>query len=554
MRFKRFAEAAETIEEKSGNAMTTEVADLFLFTEDDAIEIVPRFVQGRIFPAHDSRKLNVGASLMRSAVSEATGVDEDDIKDDLVGVSDMGVLFDSYNIKDSSGQQRLGGNQLSVSEVYDMMTTVASTSGAGSQQEKIDHIVSVLSQCTPVEAKYITRLVLEEMRIGVGEGTVRKAISQAYGVEEDVVERAIMLTNDTGSVNRVAREGGAQDLRTIDLNVGEVPLKPMLAKSGELSAVFDEIGADELFCDYKYDGFRIQAHKCGDDVTVFTRRLEDVTDSLPDVVEEIRDSVEAEVAIIDGEAVGYESAAFENPRTYQETQKRIRRKYDIDEMVEEIPLRTHAFDLLYTGDEGLLIDEPLSTRWEKLEQICDSDIIAEHETVEAAKEIQSMSNLAENADHEGVMVKDPSSTYQPNSRGKRWLKLKPEGETIDAVVIGGEWGEGERSDFIDTFEIAVVDESSDELVSVGNVGTGFTEAQFKRLTNLFEDYIVSQDGHELQFQPKIIFEVKFEEVQPSPEFSSGYGLRFPKYIQRRETKSVEEADTLERLEDIAEQI
>lgn len=553
MRFKDFSDKAEEVNGISSNKkIERKVADLIESCDDESIKIVPRFVQGRIFPVHRQENLNLSTSLMRTAISESTGVDEEELKSKITDVEDMGALFDEYQIESEGGQSTLTSTPIQVDEVFQTFEEIAAQSGSGSQQRKVDFTVSLISRCDPIEAKYLTRLILGDMSIGVGEGTVRKSIARAYDIDEDVVERALMITNDSGYVAKTASSEGSEGLEEMDLEVGEIPLRPMKASKGKVTEVFEDMDVDRVIGDYKYDGFRIQIHKNGDDVRLFTRRLEDVTSSLPDVVELVKNNVDAETVILDGEVVGYESKDYDEPVSYQTTQKRIRRKYDIDEMVDEIPVIPKVFDVLYYKDEGLLIDRSLDYRLDILDDACGGKIRAEQRECTSVKDLQQLMSDAERANHEGGMAKNPSSTYEPNSRGKRWIKLKPQGETIDAVVIGGEYGDGRRSEFIASFELGLWNQDTDELESIGDVGTGFTDDEFTELTEELEPQIVSRDGRDLEINPTLVFEVEFEEVQPSPEYDSGYSLRFPRFKNLRTTKSVDDADTIERLKNIAE--
>lgn len=551
MQFKKFSEVVDEINDISSNTEKEKLVAEMISSAGVDKNVVPRFVQGRIFPVHNQKNLNVSTSLMKSAISESTGVEEEEIEDRLVGIEDLGSLFEELEIENSGGQQTLGNQTLNVGEVYRKLNTIADESGAGSQQRKVDHIVSMISKCSSLEAKYLTRLILEKMSIGVGEGTVRKAIARANGLEEETVERSIMITNDTGYVAKVASDEGKSGLVNEDMKVCDVPLRPMKATKGKVTEALDDMDCDKVIGDYKYDGFRIQIHKDGDNVQLFTRRLENVTSSLPDVVEIVKDNVDAETVVLDGEIVGYESDDFENPLPYQKTQQRIRRKYDIQEMIDEIPVVPRVFDALYFGDE-VLIDKPLEDRLEKVSDVCNSSIRAEQRVCDEVEDLQDLMSDAERTGHEGGMAKNPNSTYEPNSRKKRWLKLKPEGETIDAVVIGGEYGDGRRSEFIASYELGLYNEESNQLESIGDVGTGFTDEQFKEFTSMLEDEIVSQNGQTVNINPNVVFEVEFEEVQPSPKYESGYGLRFPRFKRLRKTKSVDDADSISRLESIAE--
>lgn len=552
MRFKEFADTADEINDISGNIDSQEKVGQLIRDSGDDRTIVPRFIQGRIFPPYDNRKVSMSTSLLRTAISESTGVDESELDNKMPDVTDMGELFDVYDIDEDIGQQTLGSASLSVGDVYQTLESIAETSGSGSQQEKIDYVVSLISKSTSIEAKYLIRLILGKMSIGVGEGTVRKAISSEYNIEEDTVERAIMLATDTGRIASVAHEDGVEGLDALDISVGDVPIRPMKASKTKVKDVLEDIDEDYAYAEYKYDGFRIQAHKVGENVKLFTRRLEDVTSSLPDIVEFVKENVNAEEIILDGEVVGYESKNYETPLSYQDTQKRIRRKYGIDDMVDEIPVRPEFFDVLYNGEKGLLIDEELETRVKTLEESCTDSVLGRREKCRDVSSLQEVITQSEKDGHEGVMAKNAFSTYEPNSRGKRWLKIKPAGETVDAVVIGGEYGDGRRSDFIASYELGLWNQSEDELQSIGDVGTGFTDEQFESLTDTLEKEVTVQSGRDLEIRPVAVFEVEFEEVQPSPEYESGYGLRFPRFIRRRDTKDVDDADTIERLESIAE--
>lgn len=553
MRFQVFADKADAIESESKNTVKTNLISE-LFTEQDAnheLAISARFIQGDLFPSHSARKISYGPSLMKRAIAKSTELTVDEIEEKLPEYSDMGSIFDDYTVTNEAGQMTLQPGAISIAEVYDVMQTVSEISGSGSQQKKVDNISSLLSRGSSLENKFITRLLLSEMRIGVGSGSVRDAIAQSFAVPVDSVERAMMLTNDVGKVAVMAKEGGESELNSVDVDIGTIPIDPMLAKKGDVSEVFDEMDVDELICEYKYDGFRIQAHKNGDDVKLYTRDLEDVTESLPDIVEYVEEHIDSENVILDGEVVGYESDAFENPLTFQEIQQRLQRKYNIDEKQDEIVLKLHCFDCLYHQDT-LLLDEPLNTRWEVLDSIADTKILADHSTVTTTRDIEKILQNADNENHEGGMVKNPQSTYEPNKRGKRWMKLKPEGETVDAVIVGGSWGKGNRKGTIASYKLAIENESTGELEVIGRMGTGLTDDELDSLTDHFEDRITSTDGREVTFTPDTIVEVKFEEVQESTKYDSGFALRFPKYIRKRQTKDT--PDTVDRLEEIADEL
>jgi len=299
--------------------------------------------------------------------------------------------------------------------------------------------------------------------------------------------------------------------------------------------------------EWKYDGARVQIHKNENDITIYSRKLEDVTSSLPDLVKSIRTSVLTDCVILDGEAVAI--GKDNRPMAFQEILRRFRRKYDVSTTAIEIPLYLNLFDILYLNGDSL-IDVPLINRREKLEEVCDKSVVAKQIITDDPAVVESIYNEALAAGHEGVMLKNPGSSYSPGKRGKNWLKLKPIMETLDLVVIGGEWGEGRRTKFIGSYLLACRDPDTERFLPIGRVATGITDEQLEDLTKLFKDLIVLESGIHVDFEPKIVFEVAFEEIQKSPNYGSGYALRFPRLVNVRTDKSVEDADSIERIEQL----
>lgn len=254
--------------------------------------------------------------------------------------------------------------------------------------------------------------------------------------------------------------------------------------------------------------------------------------------------------ILDGEIIAVKEG---KPMPFQHVLRRFRRKHGVSRMVEKIPLQFHVFDILYC--DGEIIDKPLLERRKILESV-----ISESERIRIAvqtrtknkDEIEKIFNEAINAGHEGVMLKNPNSPYIPGKRGKHWLKLKSVMETLDLIVVGGEWGEGKRSHLISSYELACVDETTGNLLRVGRVATGFTDEDLEELTEIFKQIIVRHEGKIVEFLPRYVFEVAYQEIQKSPKYESGYALRFPRFIRLRDDKDVSEADTIRRVEELYE--
>ena len=383
------------------------------------------------------------------------------------------------------------------------------------------------------------------MRLGIGEGIIRDSIARAFGIPVEIVERAYMISNDLGKVAVVAKNRGKEGLEGLKIQL-HVPVRMMLAQVAE--SVEDAIREmKNVAVEWKFDGSRVQVHWGNGKVTIYSRRLENVTKALPEIVEAVKKSVK-EGVILDGEVIAVKDG---KPMPFQQVLRRFRRKHEITKMMGEISLIVYFFDILY--NDGEVIDLPLEERRKILESV-----VKENEIVKIAnqivtnkkEEIERVFKEALEAGHEGAMLKNPKSPYIPGKRGKHWLKLKEVMETLDLVVIGGEWGEGRRSHLISSFELACRDPVTGKLLPIGKVGTGFTDEDLEELTRLFKPLKMYEDGKTIKFQPKIVFEVAYQEIQKSPKYESGYALRFPRFIRIREDKSPEEADTIERVEQL----
>ncbi|MBE0522118.1 MAG: ATP-dependent DNA ligase [Candidatus Methanoperedenaceae archaeon] len=544
--FEEFTEVCNKVEGISSSLeMTTVIAGFLIKVDDEELEIVTRFIMGNVFPVWSAMELGIGPSLLYTAISRASSRPVSQIQGFVKETGDVGLAAEKAMLSGKTHLNFFSEGQLSVGDVYSRFKKIASLTGKRSQDSKIKNLQYLFGVAKPCESVYIARLSIEEMRIGVGEGIVRNAISEAFGVPVGLVERGFMLTNDFGEVARTAKKEGEQGLLKLGVEVGR-PLKMMLAQiTTGINEAICEMGSAAV--EWKFDGARVQIHKKGDKVTVYSRRLEDVTASLPDVVKFIKTHVHAENAILDGEAVAL--GKDKRPLAFQEILRRFRRKHDVSATAKEIPLHIYLFDILYLDGESL-IDRSLTERRKKLDKVCDSEILAIQTVTGDIPEIEDIYQKALGAGHEGVMLKNPQSLYMPGKRGKNWLKIKPVMETLDLVVIGGEWGEGRRANYIGSYLLACRDPGSDRFLAIGRVATGITDEQLADLTGIFSDLVISERGKNLDFEPKIVFEVAFEEIQKSQNYESGYALRFPRLVNVRLDKSAQDSDSIERVEQL----
>jgi DNA ligase-1 len=550
MEFAGFAAAAAEVEAESADTAIRERVAALLGRAGGDLPTVVRFLLGRVFPAHDSRTLDVGPQLCYEAIARAAGpnVDAGDVEARLADIGEIGDVAASYDL---GGQQGLGAfgagdaDPLTVADVEVRLRDLAAAEGAGSQETKLDALFGLFSRMDPEGARYLARLVLSEMRIGVGEGTVRDAVAEAFDAPPEEVERALQVSNDYALVAERAREGGTGALAAITLEVGR-PVQAMLAQTGTVGDALDAWGT--VGVEWKYDGARVQVHYDGDEVGLYSRNMEDVTDPLPEIVATVEERVEGP-AILDGEVVAVDEDG--HPQPFQQVLRRFRRKHDIEGAREDVSLCLHAFDCLHADGEDLLA-APLTKRHDRLIELFGGD----DGTVSCLQECTDAERIGEieaealAAGHEGVMLKNPGSAYTPGKRGRNWLKRKPDVETLDLVVTGAEWGEGRRANLFGTFGLSV--RTDDGYETVGNVATGVTDEQLEELTDLLEPHVRAEDGTDVDVESAVVFEVGYEEIQSSPATSSGYALRFPRFLGVREDKGPDDADTLARLERLAD--
>lgn len=540
--FQGFAELCQKVEGVSGTLEKIDLVAAFLAgLEEPELAIASNFVMGTVFPPGSDLVMGVGPSILYEAITRACGCSADFVSELLRETGDPGLV--ASRVVEKRRPQNfasfMGTDQISISDAYQRFLAVSKASGRKSHEIKVKNLQYLFSQATSLEAQYIARLAIEDLRIGVGEGGVRDALAKAFGRAAEEVERGYNLTNDMGLVAISAKRGTLSEL-SVMINR---PMKMMLAQLSEsIPAALQEMGTAAI--EWKYDGARVQIHKSGGKVRIYSRRLENVTASLPEISKAAVKQIRAESAILDGEAVALSPDG--RPRAFQEILKRFRRKYNVEKLASEIPLSLFLFDLIYLDGQSV-IDLPLMERRKLLAGITDPSLLAPQVLSDKTEVAEEIYKKALDAGHEGIMLKNPSSVYAPGKRGKNWLKVKPIMETLDLAVIGAKWGEGRRATFLGSYRLACHDPETGKLLDVGWVATGLTDESLAELTEMFKGLIIVQKGMEVELKPAVIFEVAYEEIQRSTNYSSGYALRFPRLVSVRDDKSLEEADTLERV-------
>lgn len=431
------------------------------------------------------------------------------------------------------------GPPLALSEVVAAFAEIADTGGSGARMRREARLVELATRATPLEREYLARIIGGEMRTGVSDGLVLEAIAAAIGAEPEAARRAALFLGDLSAVAVLARRGGAAAIERTEPRLF-VPLLPMLAEiSDDFVPVLAAHGGVSAL-EYKYDGARVQIHGDGERVAIWSRRLSDVTASLPDVVSRVRGFAGAPF-ILDGEVVAL--GADGRPLPFQELMRRFRRVHDIEEALGRMPLALHLFDCLF-ADGRSLIDAPYVERWEALARVAGGRDLAERAVVRAVGEAEAFRAAALAAGHEGVMAKDLRSAYAPGGRGKRWFKLKA-AETVDCVIVAADRGSGRRVGWLSNYHLAVVD--VDGFADVGKTFKGFTDRQFTEMTERLRALARADDGETVRVRPEVVVEVEYNEIQESPTYPSGLALRFARITRVRDDKAPGQATTLAEL-------
>ncbi len=548
MEFKTVCDAFEKFESTSSRLeKAVMLAKLLSKTPSPDLHNVIQFVLGSVFPSWSPEKIGVGEKLLIRAASDASGVSEREIIATLRDTGDIGASIEyamGLNL-----QMRFFSTPLDVGGVVDSLHRLAALEGRRSQDKKLKILGGLLTDATPREAKYLARIVVEAMRTGVGEGIVRDAVAQTFGVGAADVEKAYMLSNDMGLVARAAQEGH-EALAAITLTPFR-PIKMMAAQKVQTASEgFDALGRP-CALEYKYDGFRMQIHKVGDKIRIFTRRLEDVSLQFSDVVAAVLEGIPHD-CIIEGETIGIgESGAW---LPFQHISRRIKRKYNIEEAIENVPVMTNLFDILYL-DGTIILDYPFSKRRELLEgivrEIPGKLVLSKMMTTGNEEAAQAFFDESIARGNEGLMLKRLESPYVPGLRVGTMLKLKSVLESLDCVIVGAEWGSGRRATLMGSFRIAILDETGAPS-EIGKVATGITDEMLEELTSRLRPFIVHEEGTDITLAPDLIIEVAYEEIQRSPHYESGFALRFPRMLRLRDDKGMEDADTIMRVFEIYE--
>ena len=531
--FAPFAEFAALCERLAATASRLErtqlVSEYLGQLNASAAEAAARLLVGRPFPEGEGRRLSLSGRAVWEALTE---IGADLRQAHWAGAEDFGELV--RQVVPTGARQ----SELSLGDLVETFTEIARVSGGGSRRRRIALLAGLLGRATPLEAKYIAKIVIGEMRHGVQEGIVLDALAALANVSGAEARRAHQALGDLGRLAKNVKLEGAAGLTAVVVQLFR-PIKPMRAQSAaDVAAAFAETNG-RLALEWKLDGARVQIHKRGERVQLFSRRLQDVTVSFPEIAELVGRAARAETAIFEGEVI---PVADGRPLPFQELMRRFRRIRGVSETAARVPVRLYLFDALRV-DERLLLDRPAAARWEAL-QVGRGDLecVGRIIPVDAAQG-QAFFEAAVAAGYEGVMAKALDATYTPGVRGKGWLKIKKI-VSLDLVIIAADWGYGRRHGWLSNYHLAARYEASGQFVPVGKTFKGLTDEQFAAMTERLLQLKRHEEGGTVFVRPDVVVEVRFTDIQKSPQYACGMALRFARIFRIRDDKSAEDTDTI----------
>lgn len=537
----RFSELAKLYEQLEATTKKLEKRDIlagfYKKCPNNKLYKVVLLSMGVVYPG--SEDLGIASGLMNRIIAKTCGITEKELGKKLNETGDLGLTAEFF-IKDKK-QRTLGHKELTIDNVFDNLRKLPEITGAGSQGKKMSLVSELLASSNPKEAKYIVRLTLGEMRMGVAGGIVRDAIAEAFNKDVKEVEKGFDVVGDFGRIAEMAKKGKIK----IEIQLGR-PVRVMLAERvPDLKTAMEKFENPAL--ETKYDGFRMAIHKDGKKIKLFSRRLDDVTHQFPEIVKWSRDNIKTSSCIVEGEVLAI-SPKTGKPLPFQQLSRRIQRKYDIDKMVKEIPVHINLFELIYLNGESWM-HKKLKQRWDKLKKIIHQTKdfrLADHIETKNFEKAEKFYKESLASGQEGVIVKNLDAHYQPGKRVGYWLKVKEIMEPLDLVITGATWGEGRRAKWLGSLVLAA--KSENKFLETGMMGSGLTDKQLDEVTKKLKPLIIEEHGKHVKLKPELVIEVAYEEIQKSPKYPSGFALRFPRLLRLRPDRSASDCATVKEIE------
>lgn len=543
--------------------------ELYKEASTENIDKIIYLTQGRVGPFYAPIEIGMADKTVADAIARAYTTTKDDVLELYKKLGDMGQVAQQLNAK-----QKTHNATLTVDDVFDTLTAIAKTSGEGTVEKRLVLLSDLLGKVDSIGAKHLVRIPLGNNRLGIGDPTVLDGLALAIlgdRSKRKLLEKAYNETSDLGLIGKTLKAEGLEAVQKLTVSVGRPIRSELCERLPGPEKVFEKMSPDGkgVHATPKYDGFRVQIHKNGDEVHMFSRNLEDMTHMFPELIEGTRQQVKAKTAILDTEALAYQPES-EEFLPFQETTKR-RRKHNIEQVAQQLPLKAFVFDMLYVEGKSLL-DTPLTQRMAILKDtVQDGDTLlpAPGKILQEPRELQTMLDDAISKGLEGVVVKRPDSFYEAGGRNFNWVKLKRHSsgelnDTIDCVILGYIVGKGKRTAFgAGALLVGIYDKDKDTFVSVSRIGTGLSDEEWqeihKRADNIRLDHkparVDSLIEPSVWVKPEIVIEVLADEITRSPMHTAGmqdgepgYALRFPRLVNfRSDDRKAEDATTVEEL-------
>ncbi len=537
--FRTFSDICERIKATSKKLEKVGILSSYLQNLDNStLPIVSRFLSGTIFPKGSHKEVYIGYSTLIDLILEISGSNQREFENVYLKYGDLGSTAEE--LFSHKAVLPVVKRELTLNDIYQEFDKMASIMGKKAVEGRKSILRGLLLDASPIEAKYLIKILTGELRIGLTEGLVEEAIAKAFNYDIKEIKKVQLVTGDVGTTALLAFERRIYEAKLKPMQ----PLSYMLADTMPSANDIEQYYKKELYAEFKYDGIRVQAHKLGDKIAIYSRKLEEITDDFPEILEGLK-KVHDDF-ILDGEIVPFKDNA---PLPFHELQRRLRRKEIDSKILNEVPVALFVYDLLYLN-ERVLLDEPLCERRKILESLgFDNSIkISYMKQVKNSSEIEELFNLSKKIGHEGLVLKDPSSPYTPGKRGKRWVKLKKELDTLDVVIVATEYGHGKRAGLYSDYTFAVKDD--DNLKVIGKAYSGLTDDEILEMTDRLKNLALEDHGYMLIVKPEIVLEVAFDSIQKSDRHDSGYALRFPRIKRIRYDKGPLDIDTLDKVKEI----
>jgi DNA ligase-1 len=523
------------------------VADFLKNLETEEVEPAVSMILGRPFPKWSQQTLDVSWTTLSEIVRRITGIEWKVFLEAFNQTGDIGsaakIVFESYKVR---RQAVLFEKPLTILEVKRSFEAIAEAVGSGSREKKERLIEALLSSASPLEAKYLVKIFIGEMRTGFHEGLMEQAVSKAFQIPLENVKRASMVLGDIGTVAALIKAEGKEALSKIGFKIFR-PVKLMLAQmANDVAEALKEHGGKTAF-EHKLDGARVQIHKQGECVRIFSRRLTDVTKSLPEIVDIVRREIKAREVIVEGEVIAIDSKG--HPILFQHLMRRFKRVHDIMDIAETVPVKLYLFDILYLNGESV-ISLPYLQRRQILVENAGRIPLTKQIITDSIEEAERFLKEAIDSGHEGLIAKRLNSEYTPGIRGKHWLKIKPVLEPLDLVIVAAEYGYGRRRRWLSDYYLAARDAETGEFLVVGKTFKGLTDSEIMEMTKRLKELAIKEEYRRVFVIPKIVVEVAYNEIQKSPKYKCGMTLRFARITRIREDKTPEEANTIQKVREI----